>query len=117
MDKLGVYHDGDFMARYIEDFEIPRLLIKPLFRYYEELRFNKKQARPAGSARFPLGLPENLLENITMLRIKDIAELNPDYVVTSDPSSYAALKKYWEKEKILSISEVLLKTFVDKKRY
>ncbi len=113
MDKLGVYHDGSFMARYLKDFEIPRMLIKPLFRYYEELRTNKEMAKPAAPADFPLGISENIIEKMARFRIADIDEFKPDFVVTSDAASYSALKKYWDKNKVISVPEVLLMNYVE----
>jgi len=62
---------------------------------------------------YPLGLSEDYLKKLANNRIVDIMELKPDYVVTSDSLSYAALKKYWEKDKVLSIPEALLMSFVD----
>lgn len=112
LDKLAVYHDGSFMARYLKKYDSPRMLIKPLFTRYEELRTNREEARPLAPAVYPLGISENILKKMAKLRIVDIEQIKPDYVVTSDAQSYAALKKYWYKEKVLSIPEALLMNYV-----
>lgn len=111
--KLAVYHDGSYMARYLKDYDTPRMLIKPLFSRYEELRTNKEESRPLAPADYPLGISEELLEKIAKLRMVDIEDVKADYVVTSDAQSYAALKKYWDKEKVLSIPEALLMNYVE----
>lgn len=112
-EGLVVYHDGSFMARYLKKFDTPRMLVKPLFTRFEELRTSREEARPLAPAVYPLGLSEDYLKKLANNRIADIMELKPDYVVTSDSLSYAALKKYWEKDKVLSIPEALLMSFVD----
>jgi len=112
MDKAGTYQDGSYMARYIMEYDKPRRLIKPLFRYYNEMRTNRKYAVPAAPANYPLGLPESTVEGITKLRIVDIQDIKVDYVITSDPLTYDALIKYWDKNKVLSVSEVLLMNYV-----
>lgn len=112
-DKLAIYHDGPYMARYLKDYDIPRMLVKPLFTYYKEFRTNKEEARPFAPADYPLGISEELLKKLAKLRIVDIEEIKPDYVITSDAQTYAALKKYWNKEKVISIPEALLMNYVE----
>lgn len=112
LNKVGTYQDGSFMARYLMDYENPRRLVKPLFRHYKELWKNRKEATPAAPAYFPLGIAKTTLEGMAKLRIIDIEGINADYVITSDPLSYDALRKYWNKDKVLSISEVLLMNYV-----
>ena len=62
-EGLVVYHDGSFMARYLKNFDTPRMLIKPLFTRYEELRTSREEARPLAPAVYPLGLSDDYLEN------------------------------------------------------
>lgn len=113
MDKLGVYLEGSFITRYLKNYEVPRMLIKPLFRYYKELRTNKENATPVAPADYPLGISDKIIEKMAKNRIIDIEELHPDYVVTSDAASYFALKKYWDKDKVMSIAEALLMNYVE----
>ncbi len=112
-DKLVAYHDGSFMARYLKNYDAPRMIIKSLFTQYQELRTNKEKARPLASAVYPLGISEDFLKKLAERRIIEIKDANVDYVITSDAQSYAALKKYWNKEKVLSISEALLMNYVE----
>jgi len=112
LDKVGTYQDGSYMARYIMDFDKPRRLVRPLFSHYKEMRTNRKDAVPAAPANYPLGLPESTIEGITKLRVVDIEDIKADYVITSDPLTYHALKKYWNENKVLSISEALLMNYV-----
>jgi len=112
-DKLVVYHDGSYMARYLKNYDIPRMLIKPLFSRYQELRTNKEDAKPVAPAIYPVGISEMLLKKLAKLRIDDIECIKPDYVITSDAQSYAALKKYWDTKKVISIPEALLMNYVE----
>ena len=83
-----------------------------LFGRFVEMRTSRGQAVPAAPANDPLGIAESTLEGMAKLRIVDIQDAKADYVIISDPLTYAALKKYWNKDRVLSIPEVLLKNYV-----
>lgn len=108
LEKSGTYQDGIYMARYLKVYDLPRRLIKPMFSGFIELRTNREEAKPAAPEDHPLGLDEGILRGIAEIRLQDIAEADADYIVTSDPFSYEALKKYYDKDRVLSIPELVL---------
>jgi len=113
LEGSATYHDGSYLARYIEDYDSCRRLLKTRFDRLVEMRYNRFNSVPATPEDFPVNFKESTLEYMAKERIKDIDELGVDYVVVSDPSSYAALKKYYCKEKVRSVSEVMLETFLE----
>lgn len=113
LDSTGTYQDGSFMARYIMDYRNPRRLVKPLFRHYEELRTNRKNAAPAAPAFYPLGISDETLKGIAQVRIVEIDDIKADYVITSDPLSYKALKDYWSGGEVYSVPEILLMNYIE----
>jgi len=113
LEGYATYHDGSYFARYIKEYDSCRLLLKPRFDKLIEMRNNRFKAVPVAPEDFPATLKESTLECMARERLKDIDELGVDYVVVSDPSSYAALKKYCCKKKVRSVSEVMLETFME----
>ena len=107
MNISATYQDGIYMARYLKEHEEPRYLIKPMVSRFIEMRTNRMEAKPVAPEDYPLGLSEEILQGIAKVRLNDIEETRTDYVITSDPNSYHALRKYLGKSKVMSISELV----------
>lgn len=89
--KSVVLQDSAYQARYLEDIESPRLILKAAF---SDLR----EANPSGIESNPLS-PEGLAPELSLKakmgmstrRLRELMETNAQLIVTLDPYSYFAL--------------------------
>lgn len=107
-NKRVTYHDPCHLSREMEEYESPREIISRSAQLIE-MEFNKDKARCCGAGAGVRSAYPEITEEIAKSRIKDAQNIQVDTIITACPFCIINLKSVSDKEKVLDISEFLLK--------
>ncbi|MEM1513665.1 MAG: (Fe-S)-binding protein [Candidatus Thermoplasmatota archaeon] len=106
--KNYIYHDSEFLGRYLKIYEEPREIIKKIGNLIE-FKENRKMARwCGGEIEYKLAFPEKA-EELAKYIAKEAKEKNAT-IVTSSPHCYSHLKEY-DAIDLVQLIEEKLKNF------
>jgi len=116
VDKKVTYHDPCHLGRHLEEYEHPRSIISKTANLVEMER-KREKARCCGAGAGVRSPYPDITEEIARTRLEDAENVNAEIIVTACPFCILNLDSgCLEKEKVLDISEIILKALKQKSK-
>ncbi|WP_429223721.1 (Fe-S)-binding protein [Methanobacterium oryzae] len=108
LDEKVTYHDPCHLGRHLEEYDIPRDVLRKISDL-TEMKRNKEDARCCGAGAGVRSAFPEITENIAKMRISDADEVKAEIIVTSCPFCILNLKNISGNKEVLDISEIILR--------